>query len=589
MADENKKEQLQPEEIIERLQGKWYEQRVNGAVITIEKDRIVYDEGEEHISGLFNVRKNEEGYNEWDIITNKGFNAKWSGFEKLIYHYFDRKDQGMISTRMAMIVYDMQYNPRNFNRDPYEAPKYGEIHINTDKNAIKWFQDYRVRKLSLKVQVPVRDNGGMMAPRPPYMGYYTFDIERTEDGGGIIKAVMDKGGRAPGSSGGLNTAGPMMGMMMALNTGRGKQIPDVEIKPEEMNKLALCIANGKLDQLNGLDEWQDGVPGATESFDLSIQFYKESYHARANHHFVPEIWKKDGYTLHLFILNLLIKAGLDYGRMEFHSTKPMLRIVSKRDNDAYSIFLSQEGADKETVTLQGEVYDYDVEYPAGRWKTFGDVPEALKNSLDLWMEQVNKEEKARGLWLYDAMAKVPEDKRTGMCRAARLLGDFRAKYGKGFFWFLMLRSEVYYIPIEGGLQNADPYGDHKTYCFSTTDGHQMSVAEFYTDTEKLIDLLIKQLSGRYSEGTMHDKLVSPEYREILRKRLTTPETLGGMGFEMYADGMCINFQCDLDEKREPWISETKIHYEDSQDILNPEYAEMKTAENSMPYYANMLM
>ena len=589
MADENKKEQLQPEEIIERLQGKWYEQRVNGAVITIEKDRIVYDEGEEHISGLFNVRKNEEGYNEWDIITNKGFNAKWSGFEKLIYHYFDRKDQGMISTRMAMIVYDMQYNPRNFNRDPYEAPKYGEIHINTDKNAIKWFQDYRVRKLSLKVQVPVRDNGGMMAPRPPYMGYYTFDIERTEDGRGIIKAVMDKGGRAPGSSGGLNTAGPMIGMMMALNTGRGKQIPDVEIKPEEMNKLALCIANGKLDQLNGLDEWQDGVPGATESFDLSIQFYKESYHARANHHFVPEIWKKDGYTLHLFILNLLIKAGLDYGRMEFHSTKPMLRIVSKRDNDAYSIFLSQEGADKETVTLQGEVYDYDVEYPAGRWKTFGDVPEALKNSLDLWMEQVNKEEKARGLWLYDAMAKVPEDKRTGMCRAARLLGDFRAKYGKGFFWFLMLRSEVYYIPIEGGLQNADPYGDHKTYCFSTTDGHQMSVAEFYTDTEKLIDLLIKQLSGRYSEGTMHDKLVSPEYREILRKRLTTPETLGGMGFEMYADGMCINFQCDLDEKREPWISETKIHYEDSQDILNPEYAEMKTAENSMPYYANMLM
>ena len=78
MTDGNNKDQLQPEEIIERLQGKWYEQRVNGAVITIEKDRIVYDEGEEHTSGSFDVRNNEEGYNEWDIITHKGFKAKWS-------------------------------------------------------------------------------------------------------------------------------------------------------------------------------------------------------------------------------------------------------------------------------------------------------------------------------------------------------------------------------------------------------------------------------------------------------------------------------------------------------------------------------
>ena len=487
---------------------------------------------------------------------------------------------------MNMVVSDMQYSPRCFEREPYEAPKYGEVHIKTNEKAIKWFQDYRVRKLSLKVQVPFKESSCMMAPMPPYHGYYTFDIERTEDGGGILKAVMDNGGCAPGSLD-TNTFGGMM-MMMAGIQQRGFKVPDVEISPEEMNKLALCIANGKLDQINGLDAWQDGVPAAVESFDLSIQFYKEPYHARANHIFVPEEWKKDGYKLHLFILKLLVKAGLDYGRMEFHSTKSMLRIVSKRDNDAYSVELSREGKDKETVTLKGEAYDYDVEYPAGRWKTFGDMPEALKNSLDLWMEQVNKEEKARGLWLYDAMAKVPEDKRTGMCHAARLLGDFRAKYGKGFFWFLMLRSEVYYVPIEGGLQNADPYGDHKTYCFSTTDGHQMSVAEFYTDTEKLIDLLIKQLSGRYSHGPMHDKLVSPEYREVLRKRLTTPETLGGMGFEMYDDGMKINFQCDLDETRQPWISDCKIHYEDSQDIINPDYAEQCGAANSMPYYGNLM-
>ncbi|MBQ9865976.1 MAG: hypothetical protein IJM34_03050 [Lachnospiraceae bacterium] len=567
----------------EKLLGKWYEQCENGAVLTVEERTLIYEKYGEKKTASYALMQDPDSKSDWILCVNDIPDS----FTTFVYHTSVNPEYCHLTTRMNMVVYDMHYSPRCFEREPYEAPKYGEVHINTNEKAIKWFQDYRVRKLCLKVQVPFKESSGMMAPMPPYNGYYTFDIERTQDGGGIIKAVMDKGGCAPGSLD-TNMSGGMM-MMMAGMQQRGFKVPDVEISPEDMNKLALCIANGKLDQLNGLDAWQDGVPAAAESFDLSIQFYKESYHARANHIFVPKEWKKDGYKLHLFILNLLVKAGLDYGRMEFHSTKPMLRIVSKRDNDAYGIYLSQEGGDKETVTLKGEVYDYDVEYPAGRWKTFGEVPEALKNSLDLWMEQVNKEEKARGLWLYDAMAKVPEDKRTGMCHAARLLGDFRAKYGKGFFWFLMLRGEVYYVPIEGGLQNADPYGDHKTYCFSTKDGHQMSVAEFYTDTEKLIDLLIKKLSGRYSHGPMHDKLVSPEYREILRKRLTMPETLGGMGFEMNADSMSINFQCDLDEKREPWISETKIHYEDSQDILNPEYAEMKTAENKMPYYGNMLM
>ena len=574
--DEEKKK------IAEQLLGKWYEQCGNGAVLTVEERTLIYEKYGEKKTASYALKQDPDSKSDWILCANDIPDS----FTRFVYHTSVNPEYCALTTRMNMVVYDMQYSPRCFEREPYEAPKYGEVHINTNEKAIKWFQDYRVRKLSLKVQVPFKESSGMMAPMPPYHGYYTFDIERTEDGGGIIKAVMDKGGCAPGSLD-TNMSGGMM-MMMAGIQQRGFKVPDVEISPEEMNKLALCIANGKLDQINGLDAWQDGVPAAVESFDLSIQFYKEPYHARANHIFVPEEWKKDGYKLHLFILKLLVKAGLDYGRMEFHSTKSMLRIVSKRDNDAYSVELSREGKDKETVTLKGEAYDYDVEYPAGRWKTFGDMPEALKNSLDLWMEQVNKEEKARGLWLYDAMAKVPEDKRTGMCHAARLLGDFRAKYGKGFFWFLMLRSEVYYVPIEGGLQNADPYGDHKTYCFSTTDGHQMSVAEFYTDTEKLIDLLIKQLSERYSHGPMHDKLVSPEYREVLRKRLTTPETLGGMGFEMYDDGMKINFQCDLDETRQPWISDCKIHYEDTQDIINPDYAEHSGAANSMPYYGNLI-
>ncbi|MBP3297154.1 MAG: hypothetical protein J6M27_11290 [Lachnospiraceae bacterium] len=574
--------------ILDRMQGKWYEQRENGAVITIEKDHITYESSGESTSGSFRLHRPEEDGDDWDILTGGGFKTKWDMFEKLIFHASRREERDWIQSRLNMLIYDMQYTPRSFERTPYETPKYGEVHIKTNEKAIKWFQDYRVRKLCLKVQEPQRPSTGMMAPMPPYAGYYTFEIERTENDGGILRAMLDRGGCAPDAVG---TMGFAAGMMMMGMQDRGVKIPDVEVSPAEMNELALCIANGKLDQLNGLDAWQDGVPAGTESFDLSIRFFKESYHARANHIFVPKEWQVDGKKLHLFLLKLLIRAGLDYGRMEFHSTKALLRIKTVSRDAAYCITLSQEGREKEEVSMQGEAYAYEVSYPVGRWKMSGEVPEALKNALDALMQQINKEEKARGLWLYDAMAKIGQDVREAKrppYYASRLLGDFDGEYGKNFFWFRMLRAESYSLPIEGGLQNKDPFGDHKSYCFDTEDGHFMSVADFYTDVEKLIDILIGKVSGNYSEGNpMYKKLVSPAYRETLRQRLTTPETLGGMGFCPGNAGMNISFQNDLDENCSPWITDCNILYKETQELLNPRYATMAAGESYMPFYGMM--
>ena len=583
MEDNAKNKELTPEDITEKLQGKWYEQRKGGAVITIEKEHITYEEDGESTGSGFCVRKTENGYNEWDIWTAAGFKTRWSGYEKLTYCYYEDLDEGEIMTRLAMVVYDMKYTPRQFRRDPYKAPEYGEVHINTNEKAIKWFQDYRVRKLSLKVQVPFKESTGMMAPMPPYQGYYTFDIERTEDGGGIIKAVMDKGGCAPGSV----NPGMLGGMMMAGMQDRGFKVPDVVMTPEEMNDLALCIANGKLDQINGLDAWQDGVPSGTESFDLSIQFYKESYHARANHIFVPEEWVKDGYRLHIFILKILVKAGLDYGRMEFHSTKPMLRIKSSKKFDGYSIKLSGTGSEDETIKLKGEAYDYETSIDVGVWRFTGNVSEPLKASLNAMMEQINKEEKARGMWLHEAMAKIPKEVRDAdrpPFYASRYMGDFRIDCSEKYFLFWLTRAEQYSPEVEGGLQNTDPFGDHRTYCYSTADGHLMCAAEFYTDTEKLIDKLIEKAAKNHSSGKTHEKLVSPAYREVLRKRLTTPESLGGMGFEPNSTGMMFRFISDLDESRGVWITEYTVPYDESQDFINPEYAVMEASQNSMPYY-----
>ena len=59
--------------IIDRMQGKWYEQCANADVITIEKDHITYEYDGESTSGTFGVRQSEDDENEWNIGTGGGF------------------------------------------------------------------------------------------------------------------------------------------------------------------------------------------------------------------------------------------------------------------------------------------------------------------------------------------------------------------------------------------------------------------------------------------------------------------------------------------------------------------------------------
>ena len=66
----------------------------------------------------------------------------------------------------------------------------------------------------------------------------------------------------------------------------------------------------------------------------------------------------------------------------------------------------------------------------------------------------------------------------------------------------------------------------------------------------------------------------------MKKRLNTPESEGGIGFEPGEAGMMFRFICDLDD-REPWISEYTVNYDESQDILNPYYAEMSAVKRTV--------
>ncbi|MCR5251620.1 MAG: hypothetical protein K6E50_13540 [Lachnospiraceae bacterium] len=560
---------MEAEEVLKGLAGTWYEDSPRGAELCFEDKTVTLREDGKCVSMSFSVEGDPKGGNEWKIRTVK----ELFPVHVLIFHPGADADFDILEVRFATVVYDAVMTPRCFKREPYAAPKYGEVHFNTDEKAIKWFQDYRVRKLLLKVAEPHRESG-MMAPIPPTQGFYVYEVERTEDNGGILRAVLNKGASGKAA---MNFEG-----MAAFEEGRGKgfRCPDVEVSPEEMNELALCIANGKLDQLNGLDVWQDDVPSTAESFDLSIEFYKESYHARANHVFVPEEWKQDGRKLHLFLFRLLVRAGLDYYRNEFHSTKAMQRFTSNDGGKStYNISLSKMGKDEETVEMQGEAYPYTVDYPVGRWVFEGEVSEALRDGLDQMLAQVNKEEKARGLWLYGAMAAFPEEerqKKNPPYYASRLIDVFRTCCEERFFSFWMLRSEQHSLPIEGGLQNKDPLGDHLTYCFDAKDGHLMCAAEFYTDTEKLLDMLIKKAEKNNSSGPQHDRLVSPAYREILRTRLNTPNSEGGMGFQPTDEGMLFRFISDLDADRAPWISEYTIAYDESRDIINTAYSSLRS-------------
>ena len=553
---------------VEELYGKWYEQCVDGAVLTIEENTMTYERKDKTVRSPYQFRKDKEGHDLWY------FAAKDipSTFEQIIYHPSFNPELDGLSTRMAMVVYDMIYHPKNFRRQPYKAPEYGEIHLNTDKKAIKWFQDYRIRKLKFKVQEPNRESG-MMAPTPPYFGFYSYEIERTEEGGGIIRAMLYRGaGGEPGTGSANRTS---FGGMMMANAKEGLQCPEVAMTPQEMNQFELFVCNSKIDQLNGINEWQDEVPSGTESFDLSIQFYKESYHARANHIFFLPDAKKEIRSLHMYIFKLLVQAGLDYVRNEFHSTKPMLRIPSGNVDD-YLIKMDT----RDDVKRKGEVYDYEVSWDRAHWQYYNAVSEPLKNALERMLEKIHKEDEARCAELYKIMAEIPSDAREDIHHHASIfIGTFREIYQKKFFVFWLTRGEQYSIEINGTYSRKDPIGDPQIYCYSSEDGHLMCAAEFYTDIEKLTDQLIEKAAKNYSQERLA-KLKSPAYREIVKKRLNTPESEGGIGFEPGEAGMMFRFICDLDD-REPWISEYTVNYDESQDILNPYYAEMSAVKRTV--------
>ena len=530
---------------IRQLEGSWYEQCENGDVITI-KDEWIRLERKGTVKELrFRVKKSESSDCEWDILCGELF-----PIERLCWIDFGAPSEPFLQTRLSMEIMDYHFNPRTFKRKPYEAPKYGEIHINTNEKAIKWFQDYRVRRLSLKIQEPQRESG-MMAPQPPYAGFYTYEIERTADDGGVIRATIQNGHGCLGFS-------------------QTFTVPEVKMSPKEMNELALVIANGKLDRLNGLDAWQDDVPSHFESFDLSIQFYKEDYHARANHSFVPDIWKKDGRTLHRFIFKLLVIAGLDYGRNEFHRQSPMLRIGSgPQDPPGYSIV-----KDSRRVEKAGEAFEYNCNRTAWKLIYDGEVPPALKASLDALQLSINREDEERSAFLYEELAKLPPDRRPangGTVWATQLFDFFHIQADKLFFFFYMLREEQCDLHLDC-IKEKDLRGGYRRCCYDTKDGHLMCAAEFYTDTEKLCDLLLAALLSRHNDKTMQEKIRSAAYRERILKMLNTPETQDGIGFDIRKDDMKFSLFFDLDETREPWITELELKYEDTQDILNPAYA-----------------
>lgn len=95
---------------VEELYGKWYEQCVDGAVLTIEENTMTYERKDKTVRSPYQFRKDKEGHDLWYFVAKD----IPSTFEQIIYHPSFNPELDGLSTRMAMVVYDMIYHPKNF-------------------------------------------------------------------------------------------------------------------------------------------------------------------------------------------------------------------------------------------------------------------------------------------------------------------------------------------------------------------------------------------------------------------------------------------------------------------------------------------
>ena len=502
------------------MEGLWYEQSLFGGTLTVTEDELIYEQNGYRSSTSYHTKSTKDYL---ELVPDDDW------FYPDVYYYAD--EERLIMHTMPHTDGDGGYRIMNFLRSPYVAPTepvYGERKDAGDPAAPKDFADHAIESLSLDVYEPTRQYGDMAAEQP-YEGEYHYRIRREDDGGAVIEE---------------------------------SPCPEqIRMTPEELAELEELIASGGLFSLNGVDVWTEGTPEDTVWYELNIRFAGgETYHSRANHKDVDDIWKDAGWELHQYIYEVLSAAGYNYTSGEFHSTEPMLRLGNGKAAAVSYVIRGEE----EQSEIKGTAYEYTVSTHYTRFEAEGDAPEALMKTLSdfsekyrLLSEQALKEDD-------EQMAAVPKSvwKKEDRCSARSFFSASRIECDGMLYSFRFDEGRVNSFGMK-------PYGYGTYHAFNVyidaEKGNILRVADLFTDPDKACRPLYDRVINSYEEDTA-------EFQKEFGRMIRIPAAEGGLDFSLNDEGVTLIYQKRTNYDEDSIYTSVLVYYDELQNELNPAYA-----------------
>ncbi len=350
--------------------GVWYEQNNSGDRLEITRDMIKYYSGRSDFSDEMKYKTRNQGKT---ILIEP---EEYFVYEDLSY---DKKNDMVIGYTMSHTDGDGGHHYLEFLRVPYVAPPeptYPDPSDQSDKEAKKDFEDLTVRSMKVSFYDPGMpyDVDSSMAPEPPFADHYSYDVKILEDGTGLVSSSFCQ---------------------------------EIELTKEQVDELQKLVREADLGQINGVDIHTEGVPEGSPEYEAEIELASgDIIRSSANWKNVPENWQKFQEPMHHLLFFAFVDAGYKVNGGDFHSTKPMKRVMASDRK-----YREETGLQKEEIYIRPDwkkSYDYSLDTHYFKFSDPENKYPALMKTLDRLSEKYRKMGEEQLKSDYEQMDRVPK-------------------------------------------------------------------------------------------------------------------------------------------------------------------------------------
>ena len=514
--------------------GIWYEQNDSGDRLEITKDKIKYISGRNNFEDEMKYKSAKQG--DKILIEPEDFFI----YEDISY---DRKQDMVIGYTMSHSDGDGGHHYLEFLRVPYIAPPppvYPDAVDKSDPNAKKDFEDLTVRsmKLSFYDEGMPYDVNSSMAPEPPYKDHYSYDLKVLEDGTGLVSSSFCR---------------------------------EIELTKEQVDELQKLVREADLGQINGIDIHTADVPYDAPEYEAEIELASgDIIRSSANWDNVPENWQQFQEPVHHLLFFAFVDAGYHYNGGDFHSTKPMKRVMASG-----RLYRAETGITEDEVYIKpdwkkGYEYSLDTHYfkfsdPENKYPVLMKTLDALSDKYRKTAEEQLKKD-------YEMMEKVPKN----------VWKKADRKYCYSLFavdqW--EMNGRLFRFTVSVGFSNSLGAGDngygryyYDHYLIDAETGEILSLSDLFVSPEAISSFLSEQMIGRYGTHNEAGKRVHrADFPQAVAEVVKQPGP-EGIGCTLGYDALTLWMPGQLFPSEGSSLMEV-IYYDELQDILSDRYTEV---------------